>query len=94
VAEGRQRNRGFFSAMVRGVSNAREGLKILIFLSRPPLVCSSLLHRRSSWKGDSQKFAGRGFSELLHRPENWYILAGYASLPRRRCALDVTTKVG
>ena len=32
----RQRNRGFFSGMLRGVSNAREGLKILFFLLSDP----------------------------------------------------------
>jgi hypothetical protein len=32
---GRQRNRQFFNGMVRGVSNAREGSKILTFLFRP-----------------------------------------------------------
>jgi hypothetical protein len=46
---GRQRNRGFFSDLVRGVSNACEGSKILSFLFRFRLVCSSLLHLRSSW---------------------------------------------
>jgi hypothetical protein len=44
----RQRNRQFFSGMVRGVSNACEGSKILTFLFRPPLVCSSLLDLRGS----------------------------------------------
>ena len=44
----RQRNRGFFSGMVRGVSDPREGTKILTFLFRPRLVCSPLLHLRSS----------------------------------------------
>jgi hypothetical protein len=45
----RQRNRQFFSGMLRGVSKACEGSKILIFLFRHRLVCSSLLHLRSSW---------------------------------------------
>jgi hypothetical protein len=44
----RQRNRQFFSGMVRGVSDACEGSKILTFLFRPPLVCSSLLDLRGS----------------------------------------------
>jgi hypothetical protein len=39
VAEGRQRNRGFFSGMVRVVSNPREGLKILTCLFRSRVVC-------------------------------------------------------
>jgi len=39
VAEGRQRNRGFFSDLVRHVSIPRQGSKILTFLSRPRLVC-------------------------------------------------------
>jgi hypothetical protein len=57
VAEGRQKNREFFSGMVRGVSNPREGSKILSFLIRPRLVCSSLLHLRSSWMVNSANFA-------------------------------------
>jgi hypothetical protein len=57
VAEGRQRNRGFFSDLVRGVSNACEGSKILSFLYRPRLVCYSLLHLRSSWKVNCANFA-------------------------------------
>jgi hypothetical protein len=32
------------------VSNPHEGSKILTLLFRPRLVCSSLLHLRSSWK--------------------------------------------
>jgi hypothetical protein len=32
----RQSNRGFFSGMIRGVSNPREGSKILTFLFRTP----------------------------------------------------------
>jgi hypothetical protein len=39
VAEGRQRNRGLFSDLVRGVSRPSEGSKILSFLFRPLLVC-------------------------------------------------------
>ena len=65
----RQRNWRFFSGMVRGVSNPREGSKILTFLFRPRLVCSSLLHLRSSWKEDSANyFASTVFSEVLHSP--------------------------
>jgi hypothetical protein len=48
VAEGRQRNRGFFNGIAKGVSNPREDSKILFFLFRPRLVRSSLLHLRSS----------------------------------------------
>jgi hypothetical protein len=33
--------RGFFSGMLRGVSNTREGSKILTFLFRPRLVCTA-----------------------------------------------------
>ena len=44
------------AAMVRGVSNPREGSKILTFLFRSRLVCSSLLHLRSSWKVNSANF--------------------------------------
>jgi hypothetical protein len=39
VAEGRQRNQGVFSGMVRGVSNPREGSNMLTVLYRPRLVC-------------------------------------------------------
>jgi len=52
LAEGR----GFFSGMVRGVSNACEGSKISTFLFRA-LVYSSLLHLRTSWKVNSANFA-------------------------------------
>jgi hypothetical protein len=45
-----QRNRSFFNGMVRGLTNPREGQKILTFLFGPRVVCSSLLHLRSSWK--------------------------------------------
>jgi hypothetical protein len=62
----RQRNRGFFSGMLRGESNAWEGSKILTFLFRPRRVCSSLLHLRSAWKVSSAiYFALTEFSELL-----------------------------
>jgi hypothetical protein len=50
----RQRNRGFFSGVIRGVSSPREGSKILKFLCRSRLVCSSLLHLQSSWKVNSR----------------------------------------
>jgi hypothetical protein len=40
--------RGIFSGMVRGVSDAREGSEILIFLFRSRRVCSSLLDLLSS----------------------------------------------
>jgi hypothetical protein len=62
---GRQRNRQFFSGLVRGVSNPREGLKILFFLSQSRLVCSSLPHLRTSWKG-----ALRSWSSALRSSEN------------------------
>jgi hypothetical protein len=64
VAEDRQRNQGVFSGMLRGVSRLREGSKILSFLFRSPLVCSSLLHIRSSWKVNSSNFAITAFSEV------------------------------
>jgi hypothetical protein len=35
----RHRNQGVFGAMVRGVSNVRDGSKILSFLFQPRLVC-------------------------------------------------------
>jgi hypothetical protein len=50
LGQDRQRNQGYFSGMVRGVSNPREGPKILTFLFRPRMVCSWLLHLRSSQK--------------------------------------------
>ena len=65
VTQGRQRNRGFFSGMLRGVSNPREASKILSFLLRPRLVCSSLLHLRRSGKVDSANyFALTAFLEV------------------------------
>jgi hypothetical protein len=41
VGWGRQRNRAFFSGMLRGVSNACKGSKILTFLYRSRLVCTA-----------------------------------------------------
>jgi hypothetical protein len=57
----RHGNRGLLSGMLRGVSDPCEGSKILCFLFRPPLVCSSLLHLRSAWKILSANF---GFTEF------------------------------
>jgi hypothetical protein len=37
----RQRNRRFFSGLVRGESRTREGSKILTFLFGPLLVCAA-----------------------------------------------------
>jgi hypothetical protein len=74
VAEGRQRNRGFFSDLVRRVSNAREGSKILSFPFRPRLVCSSLLHLRSSQNLPSASFVLTAFSEVQR--SLWYARAG------------------
>jgi hypothetical protein len=56
VTRGRQRNRGFFSDLFRVVWNPREGSKILTFLFRSRLVCSSLLDRRCSWKVNCANF--------------------------------------
>ena len=68
VAEGRQRNQGFLSGMLRGVSNPCEGSKIRTFLFRSRLVCSSLLHLRCSGKVDSPNYLALcAFSEGLHR---------------------------
>jgi hypothetical protein len=61
--------RGFFRGMLRGVSNPCEGSKILFVLFRPRLVCSSLLHLRSAWNVNSQKFALRGFSAVCTQPK-------------------------
>src|SRR5215204_6037476 len=41
--------------MLSGVSHPCEGSKILTFLFRPRLVCSSLIHLRSSWKVNSAR---------------------------------------
>jgi hypothetical protein len=54
VAEGRQRNLGLFSRLLRGVSDPREGSKILSFLFRSRVVYSSLLHLRASWNSPSR----------------------------------------
>jgi hypothetical protein len=64
VTRGRQRNRGSFSSMIRGVSSPREGSKILSFLFRPQMVCSPILHLRSSWKWNSANFRFTEFSEV------------------------------
>jgi hypothetical protein len=48
--------RGFFSVLVRDVSSPREGSKILSFLLRPRMVCSSLLRLGSSWKENSANY--------------------------------------
>ena len=49
-----QRNRGFFSGLFRGVSNPREGSKILAFVFQPRLIAAN--------------FALCVFSEVLHSP--------------------------
>jgi hypothetical protein len=51
-----QRNRGFFGSILRGVSDPREGPKILSFFYRPRVMCSSLLRLRSSWKVSSANY--------------------------------------
>jgi hypothetical protein len=66
VAEGRQRNRGYFSSMIRRVSNPREGLKNQTFLFRSRLVCNSLPHLRRSWNVNCANFRFTEFSELRH----------------------------
>ena len=66
LAAYRQRNQKFFSGLVWGVSDPREGSKILIFLFPPRLVCCSLLHLRSAWKKGSPKFG----DELLRISDN------------------------
>jgi hypothetical protein len=52
----RQRNRGLFSGMVRGVSSPREGSKILTLLFRSRVVCSPLLHFRRLGKVTSANY--------------------------------------
>ena len=78
----RQRNRGFFSGMVRGLSNPREGSKLLSFLFRPRMVCSSLLHLRSSWKVNSPKldFRFTAFSEVRRRQKDLDTLVTVATI--------------
>ena len=56
---------GIVQRHAQGVSNPPEGSKILMFLFRPRLVCSSLLHLRCSWKECSANyFALMEFSEV------------------------------
>jgi hypothetical protein len=57
--------RGFLNSMLRGVWNLREGSKILTFLFRSHLVCSSLLHLGRSWKVNTANFALK-LSEKSH----------------------------
>jgi hypothetical protein len=52
VAQGRQSNQEFFSRMVRGVSDPREGSKTITFLYRPRLMCSALLHSPKLGEGE------------------------------------------
>ena len=52
MTRGRQRNRGFFSGLFRGVSNPPEGSKILSSLVRPRMVCrarSYISEARGRW---------------------------------------------
>jgi hypothetical protein len=57
-----------FGGMVRGVSSPPEGSKILSFLFRPRLVCTSLLHLRSSWRDCLEtRCAGRMVPLLVAR---------------------------
>jgi hypothetical protein len=59
--------------MVRGVSNARKGSKILSFFFRSSLVFSSLLHLLRSWKVDSANYlALTGFYEVRKESCNKY----------------------
>jgi hypothetical protein len=63
--------REFFSGLARGMSSPPEGSKILTFLSRPRVVCSSLLYLLSSWKVNSPQsnFHSTEFSEdEMRRP--------------------------
>jgi hypothetical protein len=64
VTRDRYRNGGLFSGMVRGVSHPCEGSKMLSFLFRPRVVCSSLLYLRSSWKVNCANFRCTAFSEV------------------------------
>jgi hypothetical protein len=53
-----------FSGLVRGMSDPREGSKILTFLFRSRLVCSLLLHLQSLGKGRTANFTLTEFSEV------------------------------
>jgi hypothetical protein len=51
--------------MLRGVSSAREGSKILTFLFQSRVVCCSFLHLLCSWEDNSANyFALMEFSEV------------------------------
>src|SRR5215207_9126134 len=78
----RQRSRGFFSGMVRGVSNPRGGSKMLSFLYQPRLVCSSPLHLRSAWTVNSAKldFRFTEFSEVRRRQKDLDTLVTVATM--------------
>ena len=65
--------------MFRGVSNPRKGSKILTFLYRPRLVCSSLLDLRSSWEVHAAKFGEQKFSKVPQSPD-FVLWSTYISL--------------
>jgi hypothetical protein len=79
VARGRERNRAFFSGLVRGVSNLREGSKSLTFLFGPRLVCTARSYisealLRSFWKVDSANyFALCAFSDVRQNLQEYCI---------------------
>jgi hypothetical protein len=64
----RQRNRQFFSGMIRGVLNASEGSKILTFLYRGPDWCAqarSPMRQGFSWGIGDWKLCIHIFSAKL-----------------------------
>jgi hypothetical protein len=79
--------REFFSGLARGMSSPPEGSKILTFLSRPRVVCSSLLHLLSSWKVNSPQsnFHSTAFSEVGRRQKDLDTLVTVATMrPKER----------
>ena len=67
---------------IRGVSHPHEVSKMLTFPFRPRLVCSSLLHLRSSQKVNSRKFdLARAAAPCLHFLPYGRLLSGADKLP-------------
>src|SRR4029453_12407353 len=86
--EDRQRNRGLFIAMIRVVSNTCEGSKILSFLFRSSLVCSSLLHLQCSWKVNFPRAGFRlteFFEVYLWEAERWSVTRVMSSSCSQLC---------
>ena len=63
---GSAEQQGILQRHSQGCVGPSRGPKILSFLFRPRLVCSLLLHLRSSWKVKTANFALCVFSRVLH----------------------------